>query len=427
MTFPKNVLQRYVRFGMKVLRDRGVKVFCITVLHFLKSKGLKLLARLTHGRDLAHLERILGAHAGMPVIVTRPLLDWDVALFQRPHHLALTLSRCGFLYFYVTDNWANDNILGFRQIGSNLLLTNRADILEQQQVRKVYVITSTENYTPYEFVERELARGNLVLYEYLDEIHDQISGLGVPAATYARHEAILRDERCMVIATADKLYRDVAAHRKGNFALVTNGVEFEHFSRARDAADMPEVFRQIRKGSRKIIGYFGALASWFDYELVLKIVRERPEYEVVLIGFDFDGSSAPYRLEAEARIHLTGPINYRELPRYAHWFDVATIPFRINEITESTSPIKLFEYMALGKPIVTTDMPECRKYKSVFLARTHDEFIEALDQALVMVDDPQYLAVLHQEALENTWQAKAETIAGLIRKNLRGDTMSDRT
>jgi len=222
----------------------------------------------------------------------------------------------------------------------------------------------------------------------------------------------------MVVTTADKLYRDAQAHRTRNFTLVTNGVEFEHFSRSFSDNDMPDELRPIIKGRRKIIGYFGALASWFDYELVLKVVRERPDYEVVLIGFDYDGSSQPYHLDKEPRIHVIGPVNYRNLPRYACWFDVATIPFMINDITESTSPIKLFEYMALGKPIVTTDMPECRKYGSVHVAKSHDEFIVALDNALLTRDDPEYLALLKQEALENTWMAKAENIADLIRANL---------
>jgi len=285
-------------------------------------------------------------------------------------------------------------------------------------VRKVFIINSTDNYTTYDFVASELAKGNLILYEYLDEIHDQISGLGVPESTYVRHAAILQDERCMVVATADKLYRDVQAHRNRNFSLVTNGVEFAHFSRKFSEHEMPAVLRPLVSGGRKVIGYFGALASWFDYELVVKVVRERPDYEVVLIGFDFDGSSLPYHLDKEPRIHVIGPINYRDLPRYACWFDVATIPFRINDITESTSPIKLFEYMAMGKPIVTTDMPECRKYKSVLVAKSHEGFIKALDSALLKSDDPEYLAQLKQEALENTWEAKAGVIANLIRENL---------
>lgn len=414
-----SVLLRYVRFGIKVFTARGFRVFMETVLHFLKAKGFKVLAFFTTGRDRAQLAKILASHPDLPLLVTRPLLDWDVPLFQRPHHLALTLSRCGFLFFYCTDNWVNDNVIGFKKLGEGLYLTNRADLIEEHCRKKIHIINSTDNFTNFAFVEQQLSKGNLILYEYLDEIHDQISGLGVPDSTRIRHEGLLADERCMVVATADKLYRDVRAKRSSNFIMATNGVEYEHFACSFTVDEMPKELRAVVAPGRKIIGYFGALACWFDYQLVLKIVRERPDFEVVLIGFDYDGSSVPHHLDREPRIHVVGPINYQHLPRYAFWFDVATIPFLINDITESTSPIKLFEYMALGKPIVTTDMPECRKYESVMIARSHNEFINALDKALLKRDDPEYLSLLKEEALANTWGAKAQSIASLIRDNLQ--------
>lgn len=418
MTDMVKLLKRYAVFSFKIFTARGFRVFMETLWQFAKVKTFKLLAHFTTGRDTARFGAIMAAHDGMPVIVTTPLLDWDVPLFQRPHHIALNLSRNGFLCFYCTDNWVNDTILGFKQIGASLFLTNRADIVMPAGFKKIILICSTDNFVTADFVKGELAKGNLILYEYIDEIHSQISCLGVPESTYIRHEAILKDERCMVIATADKLYRDVQAHRNRNFALVTNGVEYEHFSRRFSDAEMPAQLRPVVAGGRKIIGYFGALASWFDYELVLRVARERPGYEVVLIGYDYDGSCVAYGLDKEPRIHFIGPVSYADLPRYACWFDVATIPFRINEITESTSPIKLFEYMALGKPIVTTDMPECRKYRSTLVAKSHDDFIRLLDVAIGLRSDQAYCSLLQEESMANTWAAKAGVLAGLIRDNL---------
>jgi glycosyltransferase involved in cell wall biosynthesis len=91
------------------------------------------------------------------------------------------------------------------------------------------------------------------------------------------------------------------------------------------------------------------------------------------------------------------------------------IPFRINEITESASPIKLFEYMALGRPIVTTDMAECRKYKSVLIGKDHEDFIQRIDDALAMKNDKDYGALLKREARENTWESRVELISKLLR------------
>ncbi|MFR8622317.1 hypothetical protein [[Ruminococcus] torques] len=104
------------------------------------------------------------------------------------------------------------------------------------------------------------------------------------------------------------------------------------------------------------------------------------------------------------------------LQNYAARMDVLTIPFLINDITKATSPVKLFEYMALNKPIVTTDMDECRKYESVLIGHDHKEFLEQLDKAILLKTDETYKALLDKEALENTWEEKARTILEQLKK-----------
>lgn len=88
----------------------------------------------------------------------------------------------------------------------------------------------------------------------------------------------------------------------------------------------------------------------------------------------------------------------------------------INDITKATSPVKLFEYMALNKPIVTTDMDECRKYESVLIGHDHQEFLKQLDRAIQLKDDEAYKALLDREALENTWEEKAKSILEQLKK-----------
>ena len=89
----------------------------------------------------------------------------------------------------------------------------------------------------------------------------------------------------------------------------------------------------------------------------------------------------------------------------------------MNKITESTSPIKIFEYMALGKPIVTTDLRECRKYKSVLIGKDYENFIKKVDDALELRDDPAYLGLLDKEAKENTWEDRARKIDEAIQEH----------
>ena len=114
-------------------------------------------------------------------------------------------------------------------------------------------------------------------------------------------------------------------------------------------------------------------------------------------------------------VHFLGPKNYKVLKYYAKEADILIIPFLINDITMSTSPVKIFEYMALNKPIVTTNMNECQKYKSVLIGKTHKEFITKLEEAYNLKDDKKYINLLDKEAKNNDWSIKAQHIIDLIK------------
>jgi teichuronic acid biosynthesis glycosyltransferase TuaH len=259
---------------------------------------------------------------------------------------------------------------------------------------------------------------DIILYEYIDEIHQDITG-EIPNFVLENHNELLEDEEnCIVIASADKLIKDVASKRSENYTLVTNGVDINHFKKI-DDNKIPISIEEIVGKNKPIIGYFGAFASWFDYELIKKLAQERPQYEILLIGWDYDKSISKYKLHTIPNINIIGPIHYSDLPNYAQYFDVSTIPFLINEVTESTSPVKLFEYMAMGKPIVTTNMKECRKYQSVLIGKTELEFIHMIDEALKLKTAKEYLNILSDEAHENNWEKKASSIDLILKQSMK--------
>jgi glycosyltransferase involved in cell wall biosynthesis len=350
---------------------------------------------------------IVARYADRRIVVFRPVVDWisaiSAAATNRPE-----LARQGFLYFIARPILAATPFSVF-EIAQGLVLTDQYLLLLNHLPNKIWHLYSTDLTCDVAFAEARMANGDSLLYEYIDELHADISGQ-IPASALVRHHAFLADERIPLVTSADKLANEARKVRRRNHLLATNGVEIEHFATKRGDFPVPAEIQAVVTRGKPIIGYFGALAKWFDYALVIALARARPDLEILLIGWDYDGSLKAHDWTSVPNVSIVGPIRYELLPRFACWFDVATIPFLVNDITESTSPIKLFEYMAMDCPIVTTDLPECRKYASTLIGRDHRQFIERVDEALARRGDPAYHATLANEAARNSWAGKAREL-----------------
>ena len=380
-------------------------------------KRMDLSDNVNKGTYRKELNDIIKENKNKPIIIFPELMDWNIPLYQRPQHIAMNLGEEEYLYFYCTPNIQYENVKGFKKIGNGTYLTNQQNLLfEEVKHKKIIHIYATDTRPVNPWIMDSYNKGDLILYEFVDEIHEDIQGT-ISLEVREKHEKFLRDENVIVVATADKLITEAQKYRKKNIALVTNGVDCDHFSKEVSFDEIPKEIKGVALKNKPVIGYFGAFARWFDYELIKKLALERPDYEILLIGWDYDGSLKNEHLDIFDNITVVGPIDYAILPKYASIFTVSIIPFVINDVTEATSPIKLFEYMALGKAIVTTDMPECRKYESVQIGKTHEEFIQKVDLALKLNEEASYKKLLFEEAMQNTWKAKAKDISKVIREN----------
>ncbi|MEO6928095.1 MAG: polysaccharide pyruvyl transferase family protein [Casimicrobiaceae bacterium] len=361
------------------------------------------------------LDAILQRNAGRQIIVLLPVMDYAVPLFQRPQHMAQALAECGFLYFYCLPG-SRDGVHGFREVGEGLVLTDQLALLQALPGSKIWHVYSTDTTHDIDGLREHMQPGDRVLYEYVDELHESIARGPIPTFVRKRHRALLADEHVFVVSTADRLDEEVRSWRTRNAKRVTNGVDVAHFAVRRGRFPVPPGMSAITARGKPIVGYFGALANWFDFDLLATVAKHRPDLEFVLIGPDYDATPDAVNWQSRPNVHRLGIVPYEDLPRWACWFDVGMIPFKVNAITESTSPLKLFEYMALGLPVVATDLRECRKYSSVFRAGTPDEFIACLDHALAARGGSEYAATLAREATENTWSSKGAEVASLIRR-----------
>ena len=171
---------------------------------------------------------------------------------------------------------------------------------------------------------------------------------------------------------------------------------------------------------KPVIGYYGAIARWFDYGLLRSVAKRRRDLNFLLIGVEWDGTLAKSGLLREPNVIYLGPVAYDELPDYLSLFDVAIIPFGLNDLTHATSPLKLFEYIASDKPVVVTPMRECVQYPGVLVGKDEEDFSTKLDMALALETNRQYLALIDRVARRNAWETEAELIVDSLKVQAAG-------
>ncbi|WP_135467437.1 glycosyltransferase family protein [Crenalkalicoccus roseus] len=357
------------------------------------------------------------------IVVLMSTLDWRYPYRQRPQHLAKALAAIGHPVVYVTPCAGHDLVLSAEPVGKDIILCPSLDVALQAVERPTLVLLSTDTRWDAAHLDLVASRGGVVVYDYLDALDDSLSVSPITDERRRLHRRLLRDEAgTVVISVADVLEAEVARERRTGHAVVTNGVDLEPFLNARRGEPLRADMAAIVARGRPIIGYYGSLATWFDYPLLLRLARERPQYEIVTIGPDLDGSSRAIGDTRPENLHVLPGMDYEDLPRHARWFDVSLVPFVINDITLATSPLKIFEYMALRTPIVSTPMPECRKYASVLIGENHEDFIRKVDLALTLRGDERYEKLLLEEAAANAWTTKAEYVMGLVRSLVAAST-----
>ena len=423
---------RIARRTTEVLKEDGLIEVIKRVLRYIKRRikdkldNNALTYRKNYEEANAIFHKILKKEKFKAVVVFDSRVGWNIPLFQRSQHMANELTDDGYLYFYRTSEQFDPHVKTVEKLKDRLYLVNMAnfalqnamfDLLKEYKGHKFLSLYSTDVYLDEQYIkEKYIDNGFKIIYEYIDELSDEISG-HLPDFVYDRHKNIIEDKSNIAVGSADKLIEEIEEIRgKENVAMITNGVQYDHWQYRSD--EVPEKLKDIVSKGNPIIGYFGALAKWFDYELLKKVAKERPNYEIVLIGFLYDNSFKDSKIDELENVHYLGIVDYKELNQYSQYFTISTIPFLLNDITESTSPVKLFEYMAMGHPIVTTDMRECRRYKSVLIGKSHEDFIEKLDFALTLDKKDEYYNYLKEEALANTWREKAAILDRLIEKNI---------
>ncbi|MBD3179563.1 MAG: glycosyltransferase [Candidatus Latescibacteria bacterium] len=233
------------------------------------------------------------------------------------------------------------------------------------------------------------------------------------AGRYFRSLAFSAD---LVVAVSRGLKKKLEDMGVEKVYRIANGVDYHLFSRSA-AAGIPEEMKQFK---RPVIGYAGAIARWFDTGLLDRLAEELPDVSIVLMGPLFESRRGDIERITGARNNLfyIGSKPYRQLGAYLAALDVCLIPLVMNDLMKYADPNKLYEYAAVGKPIVSMRFSEemDRYGDFIYLSRTEDQFVDNVRTALSIGADT---GRLRDFARKSSWQARADRMAELIMEHYR--------
>ncbi len=315
-------------------------------------------------------------------------------MIQRPQQLLKEFGKQG--YKAVLYNKNNDKS-GIVEAGENFYIYNKVFPLSCSKNKRVLWISYPPMY-------REIGRydEDFVVFDFVDYPADYFS-------YWQRGVISLMKKSDIIFVTSDLLYNYCKGYKDKTY-ICGNGADISHFSRSKILTlDEPDNLKDIRG---PIVGYIGAVAPWIDWKLI-KYIALRNKFSIVFIGPLLKLNAYPLRMN---NVYFLGQKKYEELPRYLNRFNVCIIPFKKNRLTKACNPVKMYEYLSGGKPVVTTDISECRN-DIVKSSDSYEDFFNSII-SYIEYDCNEEIEKRVQFAEENSWINKVKYIKSIIETKL---------
>jgi len=282
--------------------------------------------------------------------------------------------------------------------------------LKQRDIKSVVYVNSFEFYYPT-FQNRLHTRLNTSVYHCIDPMVKKYTLKHGPAL---QKQAASNAE--MIITTAPALMKQFEGRDFPRVSLVPNAANFHLFNQALDKN--LQVHQAIPSG-RKTIGYLGNIERRIDFHLLLQLMERLSDFQLIMAG-PIELKYVPEEVLHHPRIKFIGAVAHEDAPSVLKGFDVAIIPFLIDEVSDGIYPLKLFEYLAAGKPVVTTNFnPSVLRELSqvVEIAQSANQFVELVERAAqsdTLLEREKRVAI----ARINTWKERAKLFDQLIQLNV---------
>ena len=370
-----------------------------------------------------------------PDVFVLSIINWNFR-YQRPQHIAKELADSGRRVFYVEMELAEGKMqltkvseslycvrLSAQNLGYLRPYTGRPGQEQAKQwVEAFYHLCDTVGSTAFKQIIIQhpfwwqLARHLPPEFQTIFDCMDDISG-------FSNTEQFLLDLECDLLAKCDKLVVS-SQHLFNKYkhyqapTLIRNAADLAHFSKPAKEMTRPVFLEQYLSKCKRMkntikVGYVGAISEWFDANLVEEVATKELELEFHLCGEVTASDSM--KLEKVKNIHLHGEIPYDDVPGFLHEMDVLIIPFKIIPIIQACDPVKFYEYSAIGKPTVTTALPELSRVGDLtFFATNPSEFSEKIRNAYKQGRMRNFRKRLQKYAGNNTWQHRTEQFVNLL-------------
>ena len=377
------------------------------------------------GADLQTADETLGLGLGEETVaVFFSVIDWHFR-HQRPQQLALSLARRGIPVFYISVNFVDDAKAGFRferlhpelqlyQIflhvrGAHSVYSDVSDgeILRQQKLGQrmmweQFLIRDAIHIVqhPYWTALASSVSASKLVYDCMD-FH---AGFSNTSQAHHLGEQALIGQADLTIVSSDYLFGMASEAGAKALTVIRNATEYAHFHKA---------YNPSQPHPKPVIGYYGAIAEWFDVDLVRSLALAFPQVEIRLIGADTVNAQA--QLKEFSHVRFLGEHPYSGLPDQLAAFSVCIIPFRIIELTLATNPVKVYEYLSSGKPVVAVDLPELRSMDHLVARCSNTASFIASVGAALNENDPQKQQARMAFAAQQTWEHRASDLVLKLR------------
>jgi len=338
----------------------------------------------------------------MPTIVYPATIDY-AWLYQRPQQLLKQLAALGYKVIYYNSESYIKQKSSIIELFPNFLLCKPDIPFKYLKIDEPII-----NWITYPLHISLIGGYNedLIVFDAIDESSEEFGD-------WAGYIDKISARSDVIFTTSKKLYNyHVQSH--DNVHMCPNGADYNHFSRAQRIFD--ERPADLPQNHKPIVGYFGALASWLDWRLINYISRMNRDLNFVIIGPYYGDFKNIVKRE---NIYYLGRKDYTRLPAYLQYFDVCILPFRITPMTEACNPVKMYEYLSAGKPVVSTSLPEVSGIKEIYTGNNQKEFNQKIKQALSERFDLNKINERIKFARKNSWKQRAIKAADIIEKNLR--------